>query len=127
MIFGPKRDVLDIALQFANFFVAESCGWCTPCRVGTTLLKQGMEKVVAGRATLTDLARMEALSNTVMRMSRCGLGQTAPNPILTTMRSFPELYEARLAPAPFTPIITLHDALREAAEVQGRGPVPVVT
>jgi [NiFe] hydrogenase diaphorase moiety large subunit len=46
MIFGPQRDVLDIALQFADFFVDESCGWCTPCRVGTTLLKQGMEKIV---------------------------------------------------------------------------------
>ena len=123
MIFGKGRDVLDIALQFADFFVVESCGWCTPCRVGTTLLKQGMEKVVAGRATLADLARMKALGSTVIRMSRCGLGQSAPNPILTTMRNFPELYEARLAPAPFTPLVTLHDALREAVVVQGREPV----
>jgi [NiFe] hydrogenase diaphorase moiety large subunit len=123
MIFGPGRDVLDIALQFADFFVVESCGWCTPCRVGTTLLRQGMEKVVAGRATLTDLRQLEALGSTVMRMSRCGLGQTAPNPILTTMRNFPELYEARLAPGPFTPRVNLHDALREAVAVQGREPV----
>lgn len=120
MVFGPGRDVLEIALQFADFFVAESCGWCTPCRVGTTLLKQGMEKIVAGRATLADIAEMESLGNTVMRMSRCGLGQTAPNPILTTMRNFPELYEARLKAAPFTPRVTLHDALREAVAVQGR-------
>jgi [NiFe] hydrogenase diaphorase moiety large subunit len=123
MIFGPKRDVLDIALQFAEFFVDESCGWCTPCRVGTTLLKQGMEKIVAGRASLSDLSATEALANTVMRMSRCGLGQSAPNPILTTMRSFPELYEARLAADPFVPLVTLHDALREAVAVQGREPV----
>jgi [NiFe] hydrogenase diaphorase moiety large subunit len=123
MIFGPGRDVLDIALQFADFFVVESCGWCTPCRVGTTLLKQGMQKVVAGRATLADLAQMEALGNTVMRMSRCGLGQSAPNPILSTMRNFPELYEARLAPTAFTPLVTLHDALLEAVAVQGREPV----
>jgi len=122
MVFGPGRDVLEIALQFADFFVAESCGWCAPCRVGTTLLKQGMEKIVAGRATLADIAEMESLGNTVMRMSRCGLGQTAPNPILTTMRNFPELYEARLASAPFTPRVTLHDALREAVAVQGREP-----
>ena len=123
MIFGPGRDVLDIALQFADFFVVESCGWCTPCRVGTTLLKQGMQKVVAGRATLADLAQMEALGSTVMRMSRCGLGQSAPNPILSTMRNFPELYEARLAPTAFTPLVPLHDALREAVAVQGREPV----
>ena len=122
MIFGPGRDILDVALQFADFFVVESCGWCTPCRVGTTLLKQGMEKVIAGRATLADVARMESLGDTVVRMSRCGLGQTAPNPILSTMRNFPELYEARLAPAPFTPLVTLHDALREAVAIQGREP-----
>jgi [NiFe] hydrogenase diaphorase moiety large subunit len=123
MIFGPGRDVLGIALQFAEFFAVESCGWCTPCRVGTTLLKQGMAKVVAGRATLADLAQMEALGETVVRMSRCGLGQSAPNPILSTMRNFPELYEARLAAAPFTPLVTLHDALRDAVAVQGREPV----
>ena len=52
------------------------------------------------------------------------LGQTAPNPILTTMRSFPELYEARLARVSFEPLVTLHDALREAVEIQGREPVP---
>jgi hypothetical protein len=110
MIFGPGRDVLDIALQFADFFVEESCGYCTPCRVGTTLLKHGMEKIIAGRATLADLRQMEALGDAVVRMSRCGLGQTAPNPILTTMRSFPELYEARLAATLFTPL--------EAGEVE---------
>jgi [NiFe] hydrogenase diaphorase moiety large subunit len=122
MIFGPGRDVLDIALQFTEFFTAESCGWCTPCRVGTTLLRQGMEKIVAGRATPADLAQIESLGQTVMRMSRCGLGQSAPNPILTTMRDFPELYEARLATTPFTPLATLHDALREAVIVHGREP-----
>ena len=122
MIFGPGRDVLDIARQFVDFFAEESCGWCAPCRVGTTLLKQGMEKIVAGRATLADLAATERLADTVVRMSRCGLGQTAPFPILTTMQSFPELYEARLAAAPFEPLVTLNDALREAVIVQGREP-----
>ena len=123
MIFGPGRDVLATALQFTNFFVDESCGWCAPCRIGTTLLKQGMEKIVAGRATLSDLAATEALASTVGRMSRCGLGQTAPNPILTTMSSFPELYEARLAAAPFEPLVTLDDALREAIQIRRQHPV----
>jgi [NiFe] hydrogenase diaphorase moiety large subunit len=120
MIFGPQRDVLEIALQFADFFVEESCGYCAPCRVGTTLLKQGMEKIVAGRATLEDIAATEALANTVERMSRCGLGQTAPNPILSTMRNFPELYEARLAPSPFD--ASCHVARRLARG--GRDPGP---
>jgi [NiFe] hydrogenase diaphorase moiety large subunit len=122
MIFGPHRDVLETALQFTDFFVDESCGWCAPCRIGTTLLKQGMEKIVAGRATLADVNATEALASTVGRMSRCGLGQTAPNPILTTMRSFPELYEARLSAAAFEPLVTLDEALREAVEIRGRAP-----
>jgi [NiFe] hydrogenase diaphorase moiety large subunit len=124
MVFGPHRDVLAIALQFAEFFVDESCGWCVPCRVGTTLLREGMEKIVAGRATAADMAATEALAGTVVRMSRCGLGQSAPNPILTTMRNFPEAYEARLQPGDFVPRVTLAEALAEAVQVQGRQPVP---
>ena len=120
MVFGPQRDVLDIALQFARFFVQESCGWCTPCRVGTTLLQQGMETIAAGRATLADVAATEALANTVARMSRCGLGQTAPNPILSTMRSFPHLYEARLRPEAFAPRLDLASALQDAVAIQGQ-------
>jgi [NiFe] hydrogenase diaphorase moiety large subunit len=122
MIFGPHRDVLATALQFTDFFVDESCGWCAPCRVGTTLLKQGMEKIVAGRATLADVNATEALADTVARMSRCGLGQTAPNPILTTMRSFPQLYEARLSAAAFEPLISLDKALEEAVEIRAQSP-----
>jgi [NiFe] hydrogenase diaphorase moiety large subunit len=124
MVFGPQRDVLDVALQFAGFFVTESCGWCTPCRVGTTLLQQGMQKIVGGRATLADVRATEALAETVARMSRCGLGQSAPNPILTTMRSFPELYEARLQPQVFVPRVSLDEALADALQVQARAPVP---
>jgi len=123
MIFGPQRDVLDVALQFAGFFVTESCGWCTPCRVGTTLLQQGMQKIVDGRATRADIRATEALAETVTRMSRCGLGQSAPNPILTTMRNFPELYEARLRPELFVPRVSLEEALADAVRVQGREPV----
>ena len=123
MVFGPERDVLDIARQFAEFFVEESCGWCTPCRVGTTLLRENLEKIIDGRGTLADIAAMAALANTVTRMSRCGLGQTAPNPILTTMRNFPEAYEARLRPEPFLPAVTLHEALAIAIDIQGREPV----
>ena len=124
MVFGADRDVLDVARQFSEFFVEESCGWCTPCRVGTTLLKQMLEKFVDARGTLADVQALEALANTVVRMSRCGLGQTAPNPILTTMRNFPQAYEARLQPEPFLPRVTLREALAEAAAIQGREPVP---
>jgi [NiFe] hydrogenase diaphorase moiety large subunit len=123
MVFGTGRDVLQVAAEFAEFFVEESCGWCTPCRVGTTLLKESMAKVLGNRATLADIAALESLAGTVSRMSRCGLGQTAPNPILSTMRNFPEAYEARLQPEPFLPAVTLREALAVAVDVQGREPV----
>jgi [NiFe] hydrogenase diaphorase moiety large subunit len=83
-----------------------------------------METILAGRATLADIGATLALARMVERMSRCGLGQTAPNPILTTMLNFPELYEARLSGADFTPRVSLGEALREAVSVQGREPVP---
>jgi len=123
MVFGAGRDVLGITHQFSEFFVEESCGWCTPCRVGTILLKKNLEKILIGRGTLADIAALEALANTVTRMSRCGLGQTAANPILTTIRNFPQAYEARLQPEPFVPRVALREALAEAVEVQGREPV----
>lgn len=88
----------------------------------TTLLKQSMEKVLGNRATLADIAAIESLANTVVRTSRCGLGQTAPNPILSTTRNFPQAYEARLQPESFLPAVTLHRALAVAIEVQGREP-----
>ena len=119
MVFAAGRDVLDTARQFAEFFAEESCGWCTPCRVGTTLLKRGMDALLADRATLADIASMQALAGTVTRMSRCGLGQTAANPILTTMRNFPEAYEARMRPEAFLPGVDLDMALAEAVALQG--------
>lgn len=79
-----------------------------------------MEKILADRGTFADVAALEALANTVTRMSRCGLGQTAANPILTTMRNFPQAYEARLQPEPFLPRVTLQEALAEAVAIRGR-------
>jgi [NiFe] hydrogenase diaphorase moiety large subunit len=123
MIFGPDRDVLDVARQFTEFFVDESCGWCAPCRVGTTLLKKSLDKILGDRGTLADVEALKSLANTVMRMSRCGLGQTAANPILTTMRNFPQAWEARLRPETFLPDVRLREALAEAIEIQGHEPV----
>lgn len=71
MIFGPGRDALDVARQFTEFFVDESCGWCAPCRIGTTLLKKSLDKILGDRGTLADVEALESLANTVMRMSRC--------------------------------------------------------
>jgi [NiFe] hydrogenase diaphorase moiety large subunit len=113
MVFGPQRDILQVVLQFAEFFADESCGWCVPCRVGTVLLKEHIQRVLSGRATQADLAALERLAGSVGKLSRCGLGQSAPNPILSTLRDFPHLYESRLV-ASGEPRINVRAALGDA-------------
>ena len=103
IIFGEERDLLECMRQFMDFFVEESCGWCTPCRVGTTLMEQYFKKILDGKGSQEDLAELEKLGVTVKTMSRCGLGQTAANPILTTLRNFPDLYDARIKSDTFVP------------------------
>jgi [NiFe] hydrogenase diaphorase moiety large subunit len=94
MVFGPHRSILDIVDSFMEFFVEESCGFCTPCRVGNVLLRNKLKAFRDGKAGVDDIAYLEALGKTVKLASRCGLGQTSPNPILSTLESFRPLYEA---------------------------------
>jgi [NiFe] hydrogenase diaphorase moiety large subunit len=123
MVFGPHRDLLAIVRQFIEFFAEESCGWCVPCRVGTTVLGNMLDKVLHGRGTERDVQEIEKLSGTVQRTSRCGLGQSAPNPILSTLRQFPQLWEARIKRVDFIPAFDLEQSLKNAIAVQGRLPV----
>jgi len=99
MAFGPERDLLEIVQAFVDFFRDESCGYCTPCRVGNRLMQLGLEKIQQGRGGLDDLAYLRELGTTMKMMSRCGLGQTAPNPVLSTLQNFQSEYEGRLNPA----------------------------
>ena len=88
--------MVDIAKFFLNFTVDESCGKCTPCRVGTKRLLEMLEKITSGNATLRDLDKLEELCHYIKANSLCGLGQTAPNPVLTTLRYFRDEYEAHI-------------------------------
>jgi [NiFe] hydrogenase diaphorase moiety large subunit len=120
IVFGPKRDLLDQVLSFTEFFVEESCGWCAPCRVGTTLLKMKLEKILEGKGTANDLEELKKLGITVKMMSRCGLGQTAANPILTTLQNFPALYKQRITEKDFIPYFDVESAFSDYCEVTGR-------
>jgi len=122
IIFGEERDLLEYMRQFTEFFTEESCGWCAPCRVGTTLLLKSFEKILEGSGTKADLEALQKLGATVKTMSRCGLGQTAANPILTTIANFPALYEARLRDEAFIPPFDLAKALEAGCAVTGRNP-----
>ena len=94
MIFNKSRNLLEVVDYYMEFFIEESCGYCTPCRAGNLLLKKTLEKIMDGKGEPADIANLESLGNTVKRASRCGLGQTSANPILTSIENFKPLYEA---------------------------------
>jgi [NiFe] hydrogenase diaphorase moiety large subunit len=124
MIFGPWRNIFEIVDNFMDFFIDESCGWCTPCRVGNSLLKGKLEKIMAGRGSVQDLRDLEAWGKNIRALSRCGLGQTSPNPILSTLQNFRELYEAAIdRQKEFVPDFDLAEASLEAARLTQRQPV----
>jgi NADH:ubiquinone oxidoreductase subunit F (NADH-binding)/Pyruvate/2-oxoacid:ferredoxin oxidoreductase delta subunit len=88
--------MVDIALYFLRFTQEESCGKCSPCRIGTRQMAEILARITAGEGTLEDLAKLEELASTVKRGALCGLGQTAPNPVLSTLRYFRDEYLAHI-------------------------------
>jgi bidirectional [NiFe] hydrogenase diaphorase subunit len=88
--------MVDVAKYFQDFCRDESCGKCTPCRVGTTQMWMLLDRISRGRATLDDLAMLERLAGIVQRLSLCGLGQGSPNPITSTLRFFRDEYLAHI-------------------------------
>lgn len=88
--------MVDIAKFFLEFTVDESCGKCTPCRVGTKRLYEKLEKITSGNGTMEDINELEELCNYIKANSLCGLGQTAPNPVLSTLRFFRDEYIAHV-------------------------------
>ncbi len=88
--------MVDIAKFFLEFTVDESCGKCTPCRIGTRRLLEILEKITSGNGTMEDLDKLESLCYYIKANSLCGLGQTAPNPILSTLRYFRDEYIAHV-------------------------------
>ncbi len=120
MVFSRERDMFEVARNFAHFFAEESCGFCTPCRVGTALLRNHMDKLAAGKGSAYDLAQMQRLMHLMLTLSHCGLGHTAAKPVVETMAKFPEAYDRRLKALDFTPAFDLDRALATARRITGR-------
>jgi [NiFe] hydrogenase diaphorase moiety large subunit len=122
MIFDKSRDILEIVDYFMEFFVDESCGYCTPCRVGNVLIKKCLEKIMEGKGEPADLNYLEDLGKTVKTASRCGLGQTSPNPVLTTIANFREVYEKLLKKDEngMQPAFDISAALQDAEAITNR-------
>ena len=92
IIMDEDNCMVDIAKFFLDFTKDESCGKCTPCRIGTKRLLEYLDKITKGQGTMEDLDEMEALCYYIKDNSLCGLGQTAPNPVLSTLKYFREEY-----------------------------------
>ncbi|GAB4385888.1 MAG: NADH-quinone oxidoreductase subunit NuoF [Phycisphaerales bacterium] len=127
MVFGPERDLLEVVAAFMEFFVDESCGYCTPCRVGNVLLKERIEIIRKGRGEPGDLKYLQELGEMIRATSRCGLGQSSPNPILTTLSGFRPVYESLVRPAEvgLQRAFDLRESVRASERIAGRASVYV--
>lgn len=96
IVMDEDNCMVDIAKFFLGFTVDESCGKCPPCRIGTKRMLEILEKISAGRGELEDLDKLDELARYIKANSLCGLGQTAPNPILSTLEHFRDEYEAHI-------------------------------
>lgn len=96
IVMDDSNCMVDIAKFFLDFTVDESCGKCSPCRIGTRRMQEILEKIIAGKASLEDLDKLEELAHYIKENSLCGLGQTAPNPVLATLKFFRDEYIAHI-------------------------------
>jgi bidirectional [NiFe] hydrogenase diaphorase subunit len=103
IVMDETTKMVDVARFFMEFCMDESCGKCIPCRAGTVQMLHLLEKILARKATARDLAKLEELCDMVRNTSLCGLGQTAPNPTMSTLRFFRNEYEELLQPDQFGP------------------------
>lgn len=119
LVFDQQRNLLAIHRNFAHFFAHESCGFCTPCRVGTRLLKNNLDKIAEGRGTAHDIEELKQLSHLIQHQSHCGLGHTAAHHVLDGLQHFPHTFSAPLQPH-FTAQFDLDQALESARQATHR-------
>ncbi len=96
IVLNEDSCMVDVARFFLDFTKDESCGKCTPCREGTVRMLEILNKIIDGKGTLEDLDKLERLGNVIKKASLCGLGQTAPNPVLSNLKNFRKEFEAHV-------------------------------
>ena len=120
MVFDRGRDMFEVARNFAHFFAHESCGFCTPCRVGTSALARMMDKIADGHGSPYELNEIFKLNRVLQSSSHCGLGHTACNPLFDTLNKFRPAYERRLRSLDFEPAFDLDASLARGRQMTGR-------
>jgi [NiFe] hydrogenase diaphorase moiety large subunit len=121
-VFNKDRNLLDVVDYYMEFFIEESCGYCTPCRAGNLLLKKTLEKILDGKGEPSDITNLENLGKTIKSASRCGLGQTSAHPILTSIQNFKPLYDALVKKEEngMNPSFDISKALNDSEKIIGR-------
>ncbi|OHD54179.1 MAG: hypothetical protein A2096_07630 [Spirochaetes bacterium GWF1_41_5] len=124
IVFNQTRSIPEIAENFTKFFIDESCGSCTPCRALTVILRNKLNKILSGNGIMQDLSDLAAWGKTMKELNRCGLGQSAANPILTTLENFREEYEALIKnkQADYQSAFNMASAVAESCAAAGRTP-----
>jgi [NiFe] hydrogenase diaphorase moiety large subunit len=122
IVVGEGRDLLkDIVMNFLDFFIEESCGSCVPCRAMTVQYKRKIQKIIDGKGVKNDLTQMLSWEK-VMHMNRCGLGQSACNPVISTIKNFPEIYNSLLQEEEYVSQFDMAAAVKESCKTAGRVP-----
>ncbi len=120
MIFGRQRNILSIIYNFSSFFAHESCGFCTPCRVGTRLLKNKIGKLYNGHATIRDINEMKSIASLISRYSHCGLGQSSTNSLSDGLHEFSHEIKKLLSSKEVEPDFDLDSELSQARLITNR-------
>ena len=117
MIFNNSRDLLDVAMNFTRFFAHESCGFCTPCRVGTKLMVNMGKKISDGHGARLDIEQMRRLHKLMTQASHCGLGKSSAVPILTTYEKFPDAFNRRMEDVEYKPAFDVEAAIERSRQI----------
>ncbi|MCC7383350.1 MAG: NAD(P)H-dependent oxidoreductase subunit E [Deltaproteobacteria bacterium] len=120
MVFDKSRDILQVIDNFARFFAHESCGFCTPCRVGTTMNRELMRRIVSGHGCRRDVKDLARVARLMKATSHCGLGITAANPITDGLTKFKPAFDRRLPSMEVRAVFDLDASLAPAREATGR-------
>ncbi|MEZ5196192.1 MAG: NADH-ubiquinone oxidoreductase-F iron-sulfur binding region domain-containing protein [Bacteroidales bacterium] len=123
IVIGQHRSILEVVKNFTEFFIEESCGSCAPCRYLTVILRNKLQKIMDGKGVAKDIDDLVEWGNKMKIANRCGLGQTAANPILTSIENFRPEYEAKIEKGKdFDTTFDINAAIQESCRAVGRYP-----
>jgi [NiFe] hydrogenase diaphorase moiety large subunit len=123
IVIGADRNILDVVKNFTEFFIEESCGSCAPCRYLTVILRNKLQKIISGKGVAKDIEELVQWGSQMKMANRCGLGQTAANPILTSIENFRSEYEAKIEKGKdFNSRFDMEAAIQDSCRAVGRFP-----